>query len=685
MLPQLSGQRSDDPCNQASTLLGMLNKYHLSPPELNAITSAEVFDDFIQRLDPANCIFISTDIASLQSYKTILLNTTSNQQVCKFLEVVSALYISGLYRADSLVSAILLNPIDFNKKDSILFLKDYEANFASDKKELENRWLKRLKFMALNMMFTPVSDEDPLKMEAFQLLLKESEIRKKLVIRERRTNQRILEYPSGSKAYITELFLNTIANRYDPHTLYFSPQRKESFISSLSREAMSFGISFTENKNGEVMIDNLVPGGPAWKSNQLNPGDFPIQIQWPKGEGIDLSWSSLEEVEQIITQSGYNTMELSVRKANGLIVKVRLTKEVINVEENSITGYVLTGEKKVGYISMPDFYTDGEMQDAPGCSNDVAKEIIKLQKEGIEGLILDLRYNGGGSLQEALGLMGIFIDQGPLFMAREKGQKPHVFKDLNRGVVYSGPLVVMVNGFSASASELVTAGLRDYNRALVVGCTTFGKAIAQVTLPLDTNINFSKERMGKKSSAFVNVTIEQIYRINGNSYQKTGIQPDIVLPELYDDPDLREAGEPYSIGADKIDKKVIYLRMPELPVSDLAEKSNARTSPLQVFNKIKYLSDSLQNIEKSEALILTLENFRQYKSWIKELEDRISALNKTSSAPFTAGSTMYDAPVLVNDNHRKELTDNAIGELQTDIYVSEVYSIMNDFISLMRK
>lgn len=685
MLPQLSGQRSDDPCNQASTLLGMLNKYHLSPPELNAITSAEVFDIFIQRLDPDNCIFIRPDIADLQSYKTHLLNTTSNQQVCKFLEAVSASYISGLHRADSLVIAILLNPLNFEKRDSILFVKDYETNFASDEKELENRWIKRLKFMALNMLFTPVSDEDPLKMEAVQLLLKESEIRKKLEIRERRINQRILEYPSGSKAYVTELFLNTIANRYDPHTLYFSPQRKESFIASLSREALSFGISFTENKNGEVMIDNLVPGGPAWKSNQLNPGDFPIHIQWPKGEGIDLSWSSLEEVEQIVTHSGYNTMELIVRKANGLIVKVQLTKEVISVEENSITGYILTGEKKVGYISMPDFYTDGETQNAPGCSNDVAKEIIKLQKEGIEGLILDLRYNGGGSLQEALGLMGIFIDQGPLFMAREKGQKPYIFKDLNRGVVYSGPLIVMVNGFSASASELVTAGLRDYNRALVAGSTTFGKAIAQVTLPLDTNIIFSKQMMGKKSSAYVNVTMEQIYRINGSSYQRTGIQPDIVLPELNDNPDLSEAGEPYSICADKIDKKVIYLPMPELPVSDLVKMSDARTSPLQVFNKIKYLSDSLQNTKKSEMLILTLENFRQYKISIDELESRIGALIKTSSAPFTAASTMYDAPVLVNDSHRKELTDIAIGELQTDIYITEVYSIMSDFISLMRK
>jgi len=575
--------------------------------------------------------------------------------------------------------------MDFSKRDSIIFQKEYEADFALDVKELKKRWIKKLKFMTLNMLFTPVNDEDPLKMEAGLLLLKEPEIRKKLGIREKRINQRILDYPSGSNAYITELFLNTIANRYDPHTLYFSPQRKESFIASLSREAMSFGISFTENKNGEAIIGNLVPGGPAWKSNQLNPGDFPIRIQWPKGEGIDLSWSSPEEVEQIVTRSGYNTMELSVRKANGLIVKVRLTKEVINVEENSITGYVLAGEKKVGYISMPDFYTGGEMQNVPGCSNDVAREIIKLQKEGIEGLILDLRYNGGGSLQEALGLMGIFIDQGPLFMATEKGQKPHVFKDLNRGVVYSGPLIVMVNGFSASASELVTAGLRDYNRALVVGSTTFGKAIAQVTLPLDTNIIFSKEMMGKKSSAYVNVTIEQIYRINGSSHQKTGIQPDIVLPELYDDPDLREASEPYSISTDNIDKKVLYLAMPELPVSDLAEKSLARTGTLQVFNKIKYLSDSLQNTKKSEALILTLDSFRQFKVRINELEKRINTLNKTFSAPFTAGSTMYDASVLSNDSHRKELTDIAIGELQTDIYVSEVYSIMKDFISLIRK
>jgi carboxyl-terminal processing protease len=675
-----------NPCKQTPLLIGMLNKYHYSPVVLNQATSEEIFNDFIKRLDPDNTIFTSTDIRQLMPYKTLLLNTSSDEQICAFLKTVSGLYLTRLHRTDSLINTILQKPFDFTVKDSITFVHDYQASFATDDKELEKRWARKLKYSVLDILFTPVGEDDPLTMDAKQLLLKEEASRKKLRIKEKRIFQRILDYPSGYEAFVAEQFYNTIANRYDPHTLYFSPAGKESFRAAISREAKAFGLSFKEGRSGEVEIGGLTPGGPAWKSNQLNQGDIMVQVKWPKGEVLDLSCSSGEEVDQIINNSGYDNMRLTVKKTNGFVTTVPLVKEMINVEKNIIAGYILKGEKKIGYISLPGFYTEENMQNAPGCANDVAKEIFKLQKENIEGLILDLRFNGGGSLLEAIGLMGIFIDEGPLFMTKGRDQKPILMKDMNRGMAYGGPLILMVNGFSASASELVTAGLRDYNRALIVGSNTYGKAIAQVTLPLDTTLKLSRAVPDKKSCAYVNITIEKLYRINGESLQKTGIAPDIALPDLYNNMDYGEASEPYAINSDRVEKKVYYNPLPALPVGALLQKSKERTGQANIFKKIRNLSDSIQNARKQkEVLLLNIEAFREHEKKINNLQSLLMQLFKVSSTQYSVLCTHYDESVLQADSYRREMNDVLLKKIKEDVYIEEAYLIMNDLINLTKK
>ena len=664
----------------------MLSKYHYSPVELNQATSEEIFNDFIKKLDPNNIFFTSVDIGYLLPYKTQLLSTSSDEKVCEFLKTVTGLYRTRLHKVDTLISTILQKPFDFKVNDSITFTYENQSNFAANDMELEKRWIRRLKYSALNILFTPVGEADPLKMDARQLLLKEADTRKKLGIKEKRIFQRILEHHSGYEEYVAEMFLNAVANRYDPHTLYFSSAGKESFMAPISKEAKAFGLSFREGKNGEIEIGYLTPGGPAWKSNQLNQGDIVVQVKWPMGEAIDLSYSSEKEVNQIINNSGYDNMRLTVKKANGIVTTVPMIKEKINVEENIIAGYILTGEKKIGYISLPNFYSEWNTEYAQGCANDVAKEILKLQKENIEGLILDLLYNGGGSLQEAIGLIGIFIDEGPLFMTKEKDKKPTLMKDLNRGMVYYGPLILMVNCFSASASELVTAGLRDYNRALIVGSATYGKAIAQGTLPLDTNVTFNKKLSDQKKEAYVNITIEKLYRINGVSYQKTGIVPDIELPDLYSNIDYGEASEPYSINSDRVEKKVYYNCMPTLPVDELVEKSKKRTEQENVFKRIKTLFDSIQNARKQNVVLsLNIESFREHEKKINDLEGRIAQLFTVSSPKYRVLSSHYDEAVLQADNYRKEMNNVFQKIIQGDVYIEEVYMIMNDLINATKK
>ncbi len=681
----VNAQKKSNSCIETPLVISILNKYHLTPIDLNETTSEQIFNDYIRELDPDNSIFTIPDIISLSAYKTQLLGASSADAVCKFIKLTTKIYTQRIHISDSLITGILQNPFNFKMKDSITFNSEYFSNFVTNDIELKNRLLKTLKYETLNNLFSPEGDNGDLYTDGQQLQKKEAETRKKIGIKKKRMYQRILDYPFGIEEYLTGVFLNTIANRYDPHSMYFSPSGKAKFQASLSKDAKGFGFSIIEGKIGEVEIDYLVPGGPAWKSNLLNKGDMLVQVKWPKGEALDLAYSSAEDVDDIISNSVYDDIVLTVKKTNGNLIDVALTKEIINVEKNSITGYILKGDKNIGYISLPAFYTDFTNQSGLGCANDVALEILKLQKENIEGLIMDLRNNGGGSLQEAIGLTGLFIDEGPLFMSKMKDQKPVLLKDMNRGRVYSGPLIVIVNGFSASASELVTAGLRDYNRALITGSTTFGKAIAQVTFPLDTTNMFTNNPSETETKAFLHISIEKLYRLNGESHQKIGIRPDIELPDLNLSFNFRESTIPYAINSDRVDKKIYYTPLPALPLAELAQKSKERVDKDNIFVKIKSLSDSIQSIPDREIIIqLDLTSFREREEKYNTFKNSIEQIISKETQDFKVVPSSYDAAVLQADSQKKKINDTLLKLIQDDIYIEEVYQQMLDLINLIK-
>jgi carboxyl-terminal processing protease len=401
---------------------------------------------------------------------------------------------------------------------------------------------------------------------------------------------------------------------------------------------------------------------------------------------IDLSYSSASEVETLIHSSVSDKIEITIRQGNGMISTIPLYREVISVDENTITGFVLNGDKKIGYISLPGFYTEMNNSHALGCANDVAKEILKLQKENIEGIILDLRYNGGGSLYEAVNLAGIFIDEGPLCLMRYKGEKPQLVKDQNRGTIYKGPLLLMVNGLSASASEIFSAGLQDYNRALIVGSNTYGKAIGQVTLPIDTTINLNtySEDAGQESD-FLNITLSKFYGIDGVSHQNTGVKPDINLPDFYSNRLYGEMANPYSLKSDSITKKVVFTPLPVIPKAELSSKSQERIQNTTTFTRIKVVSDSINNAAKQkEKIPLTLDGFRKYQTQMDAAESEIISLVYHPSEKYKVSGTLYDEDLLKADTYKKEMNDILIKNIQNDVYIEQSFMIINDLISITK-
>jgi carboxyl-terminal processing protease len=388
----------------------------------------------------------------------------------------------------------------------------------------------------------------------------------------------LLKTPELFKTELENDYLNTIAWCYDPHTSYMSISQKKDFDTHMSASEYSAGFELEENDKGDLTISFLQPGGSAWRSGQLHTGDQLIKI---KSEGIEKEIATIgdDELENMLGGNNQAGLEVTVKTAAGELKTIKLSKEKIDDEESIVKSYVLQGNKNIGYINLPGFYsreddsiTDEKDIKYDGCANDVSKEIVKLRKDTIAGLILDLRYNGGGSMWEAMQLAGIFIDIGPVASVKDKDGKVRFLKDPNRGTIYDGPLMVLINGRSASASEFVSAVLQDYNRALIVGGTTYGKGTAQIVLPMDT-MPFSNN---KNYTEFVKVTQQKFYRVNGSTTQWKGVLPDIELPDIYSDELNKEKANSSALQPDN-SKTGIYQAAAALPAQSLKLKSEQRT------------------------------------------------------------------------------------------------------------
>ena len=469
-----------------------------------------------------------------------------------------------------------------------------------------------------------------------------------------------LNDPSGYENYVASVYCDVIANLFDPHTEYMPLEEKQDFETSLGKEGYFFGFTLEENDNGDTEIGRLVPGSPAWKCGDLNKGDVVTSIGWEGKEAVDVSGLPASEIAELMESADTAKLHLTVKKQDGIQKTISLTRAKLDNVENNVRGFVLKGNISVGYIYLPDFYTAYETGYG-SCANDVAKEIVKLKKENIAGLILDIRYNGGGSLQEALDMAGIFIDAGPLVMMKEKTGKIISLKDPNRGTIYDGPMTVLVNGQSASASELLGAVLQDYHRAVIVGSTTFGKGSAQVILPVDTN---TATPLSSRSTeyGFVKVTTSKFYRLTGGTTQHAGVTPDIILPDIFDGLNYHESALPSALPADVIKKNSYYTPLSSLPLASLANKSKSRV-----------------DADKNFELI------RKYSSVLKEGKPADSAFDFSSlrkaTTTYAVAVNAFDAPMLKSDSYHQELTNQWIQKISSDKYVEEAYHILNDLIN----
>jgi carboxyl-terminal processing protease len=661
---------------KALTLRRFLEQQHYKPVQWNDTSSAMLYNKWIKELDDEKLFFTQKEITDLDAFKNKLDEELLGKE-WNFFNQSTAAYKLRLQKTDSIIKLLTAKPLDFTKPDNIVWPF---TTYAANELEAAQRWLKYLKWRTLNQIAEKISDSNGTDTKLSLNFAKlEIEAREKIRRREVAYLNNLLSTPAAFISNLQDRYLDNIAWCYDPHTNYMSLKVKKEFDIELSGTEFSAGIDLQEDEKGDKTITYLQPGGSAWRSGQLHKGDVVINVK-TEGKEKNVADISEEELSSYLNGNSEIDVEITVRTQAGETKTATLHKEKVTDDEGIVKSYVLHGKQNIGYINLPGFYSrDDETAKEEdikndGCANDVSKEIVKLKKDTIAGLILDMRFNGGGSMWEAMQLAGIFIDIGPVASVKDKTGKVSFLKDPNRGTIYDGPLVVLINGASASASEFVSAVLQDYNRALIVGGTTYGKGTAQQVLPLDTN----KINPAKKYDDFVKVTMNKFYRVNGSTAQWKGVVPDINLPDLYAGDEYKEKSNVSALQPD-MSRAGTFELLPLLPVATLAAKSKQRVDADNYFKKITAFTIWMEKNKKERNINLQWAGYATQYSDAMKMFKQFKEDEKDKSSIRVTNNGFDWQRIMQSTERSKEINNTYLKQLKNDATLEEAYRILMDW------
>jgi carboxyl-terminal processing protease len=649
--------------NNAFLITRMAEIYHVQPRPVDRGFSSDLFTLTIKALDADKIYFSREDLLQLEPYRFSLDRELLDKKE-DFLKLLISLFDQRIRETDSLLNLFSAKAVPLISGDIYTVAED--TAFAAG---AALRAAKLYKLFRRNVLENIAAANDDSVTASVSKDSLEIAARRKTTHAFRRSIQRILQSNDGLPGFVCNAWCESVASCFDPHTEFFSLAKKEEFQGELGDKQMQFGFSLGEGRGG-TEIARLKPGSPAYRSGQIHEGDAIIALQWEGNEEVDVSDGSPSEVSSLISGDHPKSLTLTLRKTDGSIRKVTLQREkaLLDDDNSKVRSFILKGDHKIGFISLPAFYTDWESgsSGANGCADDVAREILKLRKEDIEALILDLRYNGGGSMSEAIALAGIFIDAGAVGMTKNKEGKVFTMKDMNRGAVYEGPLLLLVNGFSASAAEMLAGTLQDYHRALIVGSPTFGKATAQVVLPLDTLLDEMHPERMRSAENFIKVTIERLFRVNGSSAQETGVIPDIPLRDFTDTRSEREKTMPFALPNATMAPNKYYHADPPLPVESLKAFARSYADTSAYLKSYYQWLDQLLVLQSPKDEPLSLPKVQEEQDQMKKfLAFRGNAV-KTVSLPFEIQWNAFEKIRMRTDEDLRDTNQQLIGVLSKD-------------------
>ncbi|MHA3787138.1 S41 family peptidase [Flavobacterium hauense] len=659
----LQAQKHDKACTTFSKINDVLQSRHYKPKPVDDSLSVYVFNTVMEQLDESKTLFLQQEYDKLAVHKFKIDDYVLNKNCAFFTDFISA-YKTALKRNRDYIEQIRKEPLPYATKDTIFYSKK-TFPYHSEPEKIKKFLRKKITYDILEDVAKLSKNKDSLN----QNLDKLGKVSKDKIFESylcRLDNQ--LSPADGFDHSIYNLFYTAFCGYFDPHSTYFNYSEKASFVSSISSENYSLGLYVSQNDDDEIVVEELVPGGPAYKTKKIDKGDQLLKLAANNTE-YPVSCTSLETITDIVYSDSFKKVQLTLRKKDGTVYSVNLEKTIMKADDHSVYSFLLGEKDPVGYIKVPSFYSAFDGESDQGCADDVAKEIVKLKKDDIKGLIIDLQYNGGGSMDEVIRMAGMFVNFGPIAIVTDKNRAYNVVKDYNRGMIYSGPIVVLVNGFSASASEFFAGVMQDYNRALIVGSTTLGKATMQTILPLEDS---------EKAQDFVKVTLDKFYRVTGKSSQYIGIVPDIELPTFFDSLLPRESSMPTAIKNDSINLDISFARLPEKNKGEIIAHSKERVDQNTDFKLINAVNTRVNWLyEGNKApLPVTFDNvFTDVHSMDDIWKDIKDASEKEQAFVIKNSDTTGNN---YTDEYLKSANDYKIKAAKTDVYINEAINILND-------
>ena len=659
----------------------LLEEGHFSPKKIDDEFSRAVLKRFEEDLDGEKNIFFDSDIEALKKYDTRIDNEIHGDAEVESFFAVNDLYLKRRNEISLLYISLLSKPFDFTVNETIV-TDPKKTSFPRNEAQRTDMWRKRIKFMTLGKYSELLQDRIKNKEKKDYKYKADSSLE-----RESRdfVRKQIERYFATKKSGETtdrnfSVFVNAVAGSMDPHTDYFAPVDLRSFNESMKGSFYGIGAQLKE-EDGKIKIASVISGMPAWKSGEIKENDEIIKIGQGKEEAVDVTGYSVPDAVKLIRGAEKGTeVRITIRRIDGSIKVVTLLRDSINLEDTYAKSVIINSDHKIGYIYLPEFYADFTDPKGARCAVDVAKEIEKLKKENVEGIVLDLRGNGGGSLYDVVQMAGLFIEDGPIVQVKSRDEKPSVLRDRDKSVQYAGPFAVMVDETSASASEIFAAAIQDYKRGVIIGSTSsYGKGTVQRNIPLNPESESGLIAARKSEDlGTLKLTLQKFYRINGGATQIKGVTPDIVLPDALEFRKFREKDNPYALKWDEIPKADYKTWTGSTDMDAVISGAKAETSTNSNFNRIK---TDVQWLEKNSDREFSL-NLKQYEAEQKELKGIYKHLDEAYKLP-----KMLDVKNIVSDTMEikstKEKTDRNkqfVKRVGEDIYIGESVKILNRMI-----
>ena len=665
----------------------VLEKGHYDPKDMDNVFSAGVYKDFINTMDPLKRYFLASDIEDFSVYETEIDDQIRNKDL-SFFNLVFERYSKRQIESKKLYKEILNTVFDYSIEEVISV--DYEEIvYVSSKKEMKERWRKQLKFSTISNYYDLVDEkriseadkkyafskgEEFIESENAKLTLIELEVKAREISMTSLDEYYEFVDDLERKDYFAQ-FLNVFVEEFDPHTNYFAPPERDVFDLRMSGKLEGIGARL-QKRNDYIRVVEIISGGPVWRGEHLEVGDVIIKVkQEDESEPVSIIGMRVDDAVKLIKGPKGTKVTLTVKRVDGTVEEETITRDIVELEETYAKSAVIgKDDKKYGLINLPAFYFDMKDYGERNAARDVKNGVISLKKAGMEGLILDLRGNGGGSLKTAVDIAGLFIVDGPIVQVASGGNRKEVLRDEDKEVVWDGPLVILVNELSASASEILAAAMQDYKRGIIIGSEqSYGKGTVQNMV--DLNQWLRKSDMGDMGA--LKLTTQKFYRVNGGSTQLEGVKSDVVMPDRYSYIDIGERDYDNPLPYDKISPAIYEVWDGYIDYEGTINRSKARMAKSV---QLSLIDENARWIKKNRDENIVNLNFDAYMAGIKQRKEetkKFDAIDEYDNK-LNYSSLPYELVRMKQDTILREKRKRWHKNLAGDIYIEEAVNVLQD-------